>query len=85
MNKYAFGSLVGVGIVGAAFISGFFIGKRSQRDRELQKTIEALYEREKINEKISKFDDVDLCVALGGLPDDCVRFLRRLDKTTSSQ
>jgi len=79
------GGVLALAIVSAAFISGFFYGKNSGRDKLLQKTIAALYDREKINEATFKLDDIGLCVALGGVPDDCTRFLRRLGKAATGE
>jgi len=85
VKKYGIGALLALTIVAAAFISGFFYGKQSHRDKELRQTIEALHEREKINETIHKLDDVGLCVGLGGLRNDCARLLRRLGEAAAGE
>jgi len=80
-----FGAILALAIVSAAYLSGFFYGKKSRSDKEMQQRIEAFYAREQINEDTQKLDDVGLCVALGGLSDACASLMRRLDKATAGK
>jgi len=85
MNKTMIIAWFGLLLVIAAYLSGFFNGKNSSHNRELKKTIEALDEREKIDETIQDLDDIGLCVALGGVPDICAGLLRRLEEAATGE
>lgn len=60
---------------GPAYLAGQFIGARQERSQaELRNTkaiIKQLHERGIINEAINNADIIDICIELGGLPDDC--------------
>lgn len=64
---------------------GFLYGRESGRKKALENAIIAFQKREKINDDISKLGDVDLCIALGGLPDECGSLMRGLDETTENK
>ncbi|EJF92636.1 hypothetical protein [Bartonella tamiae] len=69
----------------AAFLSGFFYGRLSAQKASLQQAVEAFQKRETIDHEISNLNAVDLCIALGGMSDQCTAVLQRLEKTTENQ
>jgi len=79
------GAALALIVVSAAYVSGFFYGKKSNEYKELKNKVEALNKREKINEEMQNLDDVGLCLALGGLPDICAKQLRRLGEAAAGE
>lgn len=69
----------------AAFMSGFFYGGRRSREAALQNAVIAFQAREKINHGVENMRDVDLCIALGGLPDDCAAILRGMGEAAEGE
>jgi len=67
----------------AAFASGFFYGCESGRKKAFQSAVIAFQKREKIDNDISKLGSVELCIGLGGVPNECTSFMRRLDQTAT--
>ena len=79
------GAAVGL-VLGIAFgfTAGFFKGQASARIKQLEGTVEAHETRNKIDDAVSRAGDYDLCIRLGGLPDDCDK-LRRVETPSSSK
>lgn len=55
---------------------------QAERAARAQKTIEAFQNRRSVDDDTASRDDVELCLALGGLPDGCGK-LRRMGKDAS--
>ena len=72
-------------LLSAAFTSGFFYGRSSGRNDALKAAVTAFQNREKINHDVSKLGDIDLCVALGGMRDECEELMPGMDKTTQAR
>lgn len=72
-------------IIAMAALSGFFYGRKLEQKAALESAVEALQKRERINNEVSHLNSFDLCIALGGLPDQCTVFLPRLDETAESK
>jgi len=64
----------------AAFVSGFFYGRLSGHGEQLKSTVAAFQNRERIDNEIENLDAINLCLALGGLPDKCASIVRGLEK-----
>ncbi|RCL03038.1 MAG: hypothetical protein JSC189_000448 [Candidatus Tokpelaia sp. JSC189] len=60
-----------ISCLAVGFASGFFHGQRIGRKVALKGAVIAYQKRERINGDVSKLNDIDLCIALGGLPDEC--------------
>ncbi|MCZ2328883.1 hypothetical protein [Bartonella sp. F02] len=69
-------------IIVAAF-SGFFYGRSFERTKTLTQAISAIKNREKIDDKISTLTPFQLCLALGGVHDECSTVLHGVDETAS--
>ncbi|WP_336276959.1 hypothetical protein [Bartonella sp. CB178] len=65
----------------AATLSGFFYGRLLERNRTLVQAVSAFQNREKINDKVLSLSPFRLCIALGGMPDECKTLLRGMDET----
>jgi len=52
-------------------VSAYRAGAEKERAATLSRSVEALRERTRVDEKISGMDNHQLCVALGGLSDEC--------------
>ena len=72
-------------LIVAAFISGFFYGRTYERTATLKVAVEAFQNREVINNETANLDPVGMCIAIGGLPNECTDILRGLDKASESQ
>lgn len=69
MKGYLYGAVV------LAFISGayglYYLGKVVERQEGIKQDVKALTTQEKLREKYRGISARDLCLELGGLPDDC--------------
>jgi hypothetical protein len=76
----------GVALVAGSglYLVGYFSGIRDGRIEQLKDTIAAEKARDKIDADTARLSDYDLCVSLGGLPDQCAE-LRGVGKTTPDQ
>lgn len=63
--------LVGAALVTAALWYGYQWGNDAARLDALRKSVEMMRERSESDAAIAGMSDVDLCVELGGMPDDC--------------
>ncbi|WP_336278484.1 hypothetical protein [Bartonella sp. CB175] len=70
-------------LVIVAALSSFFYGRSFERNRTLMQAVSAFQNRKKINDKIFSLSPFHVCLALGGVPDECSTVLRGVDKTTS--
>lgn len=70
------GKAVGGVLAAVALVTGFYAyghhrGAVSERQAILSRSVEALRERNATDEQIRNMDSRQLCLALGGLPDEC--------------
>ncbi|WP_455481780.1 hypothetical protein V4P56_04805 [Bartonella sp. B35(2025)] len=68
-------------LITIAVLSGFFYGRSFERNRTLIQAVSAFKNREKINDEIFSLSSFHICLALGGVPDECATVLRGMDKT----
>jgi len=69
---------------GAVWAGGYLSGMNAGKLEQLADTVKAYERRETINEKVQAATRYDLCVSLGGMPDQCNE-LRGLDKAASGK
>lgn len=70
--KLALGALLGAVVVAVpVYLYGKAEGRQIERAASLSRSVEALRERNATDDHVRKMDDVALCRALGGLPDEC--------------
>lgn len=55
------------------WVMAFTQGRDSILQKQLERAVEAWETRNEIETVIDRLDDVELCIELGGLPDDCTR------------
>ena len=71
-------------LLGFAFGSGFFYGHNYEKNSILKSAIKAFQNREDIDNETNALSSFDVCLALGGVPNQCIQFMRGLDKATSN-
>jgi hypothetical protein len=69
-------------VIAAVFAAGYVKGKSDGRVAALKDTVAAYQKRGDVDATVRNMDAVDLCVELGGLPDECAG-LRGLASDTS--
>lgn len=80
----AFALAAGFGAASLAFGTGFYFGVQSGRQQQMADTVAAYQKRGKIDADVGSRDDYQLCLDLGGLPDQCNE-LRRVDPAASGE
>lgn len=70
--------IVVLAFIPAAMLYAFNAGRNAERVAVLKAEVEAYKARNKVDEKVAGFDDVAICLRLGGMPDECDQ-LRGLD------
>lgn len=70
-GKIAMAALAGALLYGAGQWQGRTAANANAEARGAKATIEQLKERGMIDEAVDNTDLVDLCIELGGLPDNC--------------
>ncbi len=74
-----------IAIVVAGLMAGaYFKGRSDARVATLKATVEAYKKREDIDNEVRDLSHYDLCVRLGGLPDECAE-LRGVEETTEAE
>lgn len=76
-------AVLGLAVVIAAG-AGYFKGGRDERAEMLRDTVKALQNRSAIDADVQGLSAFDLCVGIGGLPNECEE-LRRLDETAETE
>lgn len=73
-------SRIGIALTIAFMIGafGYMKGREAGKVEQLKDSVEAYKNRNEINNEVNNLDDIALCIALGGLPDECDE-LRGLD------
>ncbi|EYS91664.1 hypothetical protein X471_00739 [Bartonella bacilliformis str. Heidi Mejia] len=74
----------GVMITALFFVAftSFFYGRSFERGKSLINAISSFQNREKINDEIFALSPFHLCLALGGMPEECADILRRVEQAT---
>ncbi|WP_455478013.1 hypothetical protein V3565_04490 [Bartonella sp. B10] len=68
-------------LITIAALSSFFYGRYFERNKTLIQAVSAFQDREKINDEIFSLSPLRICLALGGMPDECTAVLRGMDQT----
>lgn len=55
----------------ALYVKGRADGANNAKQAAIQSTIKQIKERGDVNEDIKRTDIIDICVELGGLPEEC--------------
>lgn len=76
---------IAIGILAGTYTLGFLYGQASGRESALARAVVSFQNREKINHEIESLDSVGLCIALGGLPDECATLMRGVAETAESK
>ncbi|TWH35895.1 MULTISPECIES: hypothetical protein [unclassified Aminobacter] len=71
VKLYALAAMGAAILLTWSHVSAYRAGAEKERAATLSRSVEALRERTRVDEKISNMDDRGLCAALGGLPDEC--------------
>ena len=69
----------------AAALSGFFIGKNTEKAKQLEADNTAFQTSRKVENEVEALSLYSRCLAVGGLPDECKILMRGLDKTAKGQ
>ena len=79
----AAGAVAGALLVsGPVYLNGRADGRELGRVAALEQAVKAYQQREDIDNATGNLSDTELCVILGGLPDECATVVRGLDETT---
>lgn len=70
---------IGAGITGV-WLHGNYYGREQGRVKQLEDTVRATKDRADVDEDVANRNNFDLCVSIGGMPDDCAQ-LRGVDET----
>ncbi|WP_336288143.1 MULTISPECIES: hypothetical protein [unclassified Bartonella] len=73
-----------IALVIVVALSSFFYGRSFERSRTLIQAVSAFQNREKINDEIFFLSPFHVCLALGGMPDECATVLRGMDEATKN-
>ncbi|WP_455476849.1 hypothetical protein [Bartonella sp. B41] len=68
-----------VALIIIAALGSFFYGRSFERNRTLIQAVSAFQNREKINHEIFSLSPFRICIALGGMSDECADVLRGMD------
>jgi hypothetical protein len=77
--------LAALAIVAAAFSFGYYKGIGAGRVAQLKDTVAAYETRKDIEQGTADLGTVDLCIALGGMPDICRNELRGMDPASDGK
>ena len=78
------GAVVGASVLISVYLYGRHSGKTEIRNKILEDTLEAVERRKEIDQNVENISPYDLCVRVGGLPEQCDE-LRGVDETPKSQ
>ena len=81
---YVVAGVVAIGIIGGGLTAAYFKGRADYRAELLEDTLKAHETRDEIDAKIDELDRRDLCIRLGGLPDECDE-LRGVEETAPGE
>lgn len=60
-----------IALIGTLWAVAFTQGRDSILQNQLKRAVKAWETRNEIETDIGRLDDIQLCIELGGLPDDC--------------
>lgn len=60
-------------LIGGLWLVAWTQGRDSILQQQLERAVKAWETRNEIETDIDRLDDADLCIELGGLPDDCAQ------------
>ena len=69
----------------AAALSGFFIGRNTEKANQLRADNAAFQTSHEVENEVETLSPYHRCLAVGGLPDECKVLMRGLDKTAKGQ
>jgi hypothetical protein len=75
---------VALTILAGAYGTGYFKGRADGRTAQLKQAVKAYETRNGIDTVVDGLGSQQLCIELGGLPDECAQ-LRGLDQATQGQ
>lgn len=73
-----------IALVAAAYALGHYKGVDAGRVAQLKDTVAAYETRKEIDQNTGRLGDVDVCIALGGLPEQCDE-LRGVEPTSEGK
>ena len=71
LNKYVIGAVIAVFVVSGAYIKGRSDHAAKVERAMIKAVTEQLKERGAIDQDVSSTDIRDICIELGGVPEDC--------------
>jgi len=72
-------------VAAGIFAAGYWQGRQHGREATLKAAMQAYQSRGQINETVQNLNPVALCLALGGLRDECADLMRGLAEAASGQ
>lgn len=60
-------------LIGTLWLLAYSQGQDNIIQKQLQRALEAWETRNEIETDIGRLNDIELCIELGGLPDDCAQ------------
>ncbi|WP_332065707.1 hypothetical protein [Bartonella sp. CB189] len=75
-------AMVMITLIIVVALSSFFYGRFVQKNKALIQAVSAFQNREKINDEILALSPFNVCLALGGMPDECASVVHGMDKTS---
>ena len=73
--KLALGAVLGaIAVAAPVYLYGKAEGRQIERAASLSRSVEALRERNRVDDEVRDMDARSVCIAIGGLPDECARF-----------
>jgi len=76
---------IAVLILMLAFSSGYMAGRKYGREATLKAAVQAYQTREKINHETDNLDPARLCLALGGVREECAALMRGVAEAASGE
>lgn len=74
-----------LGALGFAYYKGATDKQRQLELRALEAEVKAEKMRREIDNETENLGDYDLCIELGGLPEDCKQLMRGMGETSEAQ
>lgn len=71
-------------LFGASLGGSYLYGKQAGRVTQLERSIKLEKARKNVDNDVAHRDDYQLCISVGGVPDDCEQ-LRRVDPAPENQ
>ena len=84
MSSLATKAFLVCALIATAFAGGYLSGHTAGKNKQLADTVEAFQKRGKIDAAVDGKSDFELCIAVGGVREQCDE-LRGLDKAAPGQ